>query len=360
MRVVGGHSNSDDDEVNPTAGKLRRVVCMTGGEKEGSRIGIGVPECSSPARVALCRLLAIVRKCRGGKGVALEERESKHSRGRREKFDPTAEEVRRDSPERLPENRPIIGVSEIISQGIHHSGCQRQEMTFNLAAGLGLLSLIAASKTELDKTMELRREMEVFLRGIKEEHQSNGTTPKPSDGVSNARAYSFDDHAPSLNQPESGISLVCDKHCNMHQKEASVEGMNHLEEELAAELERLQVDVETGELSENHEEVNTEVPASTETTTRSISVSSGEVVDPQDQEEFCGGNTEYCGVPPLELERRLHEVLEARQEERIKELEVHLECMKRKLQEKEVEVTWWKDTAKLISKQVHDPSRLLR
>lgn len=84
-------------------------------------------------------------------------------------------------------------------------------------------------------------------------------------------------------------------------------------------------------------------------------MSSGEVIDPQYVE-----NSEFCGVPPLEVERRLHELLEGRQEERIKELEAHLESMQRKLQEKEVEVAWWKDTAKLISKQVPESARTLR
>ncbi|KAF9612544.1 hypothetical protein IFM89_001411 [Coptis chinensis] len=58
---------------------------------------------------------------------------------------------------------------------------------------------------------------------------------------------------------------------------------------------------------------------------------------------------EYGGVSPKELERRLHELLEERQRKRIRELECALEHTKKKLLEKEMEVTWWKDTARLIS-----------
>ncbi|KAJ8450442.1 hypothetical protein Cgig2_002127 [Carnegiea gigantea] len=360
----GDHQNSSDDEGSFPARKLQLGSSMTGGV-EGSRMCIqrGV-ECSSPVRLVVYRLLTVVRKCRGRKRAAVEERESKQSRGRsrmREKVDVVGgvDDHRLESP---------VGVSENRSRN-RASGCQRQEMTFNLAAGLGLLSLIAASKTELDKAMELRREMEVFLMSIREGHRSNASSTKPSDprvayavsttfdGLSNVSPYSLEDHAPSLSQPESGISLVYDKHCEMDEGEVPVEGLNHLEEELAAELEHLRVDEEKGESSENHEAAQKFILQiyPTYTAAQSITVSSGEVIDPQD-----AGIPEYYGVPPLELERRLHELLEARQEERIKELENHLECMKKRFQEKEVEVTWWKDTARLISKQVTEPSRLLR
>ena len=63
------------------------------------------------------------------------------------------------------------------------------------------------------------------------------------------------------------------------------------------------------------------------------------------------------GVPPTELEIRLHELLEARQQERVEELEAALECTIHKLHEKEIEVSWWKDTARLISQHVPGPSR---
>uniref|UniRef100_R7WB21 Protein POLAR LOCALIZATION DURING ASYMMETRIC DIVISION AND REDISTRIBUTION n=1 Tax=Aegilops tauschii TaxID=37682 RepID=R7WB21_AEGTA len=53
------------------------------------------------------------------------------------------------------------------------------------------------------------------------------------------------------------------------------------------------------------------------------------------------------GVPALELERRLQELLHRRSRERIEELEASLRHAERKVMEKEMEARLWKDTAKL-------------
>lgn len=96
---------------------------------------------------------------------------------------------------------------------------------------------------------------------------------------------------------------------------------------------------------------NWQVTVDNTTPGQSLDANFGEVVDHPE------ATVEHFGVPPEELERRLHEVLALRQEERIKELEAALECANRKLSEKEKEVYWWKDTAKLISEHVPSTSR---
>ncbi|VAI56031.1 unnamed protein product [Triticum turgidum subsp. durum] len=53
------------------------------------------------------------------------------------------------------------------------------------------------------------------------------------------------------------------------------------------------------------------------------------------------------GVPAVELERRLQELLHRRSRERIEELEASLRRAERKVMEKEMEARLWKDTAKL-------------
>lgn len=55
-------------------------------------------------------------------------------------------------------------------------------------------------------------------------------------------------------------------------------------------------------------------------------LSFGEVIEPQNS-----GTEVHFGVPPIELESRLPELLEAIQQELIKELEAALECAMHKL-----------------------------
>lgn len=73
---------------------------------------------------------------------------------------------------------------------------------------------------------------------------------------------------------------------------------------------------------------------------------SGEVVEDDDDEDDGDDNACYNGVSSIELERRLHEVLHERNRDRIEELEAALRCAEKKLVEKEMEVSLWKDTAK--------------
>ncbi|XP_018444599.1 protein POLAR-like 1 [Raphanus sativus] len=67
---------------------------------------------------------------------------------------------------------------------------------------------------------------------------------------------------------------------------------------------------------------------------------------------------EQQGVCPYELERRLHELMETRQEEKINELECALEDAKKRLHVKEAEASWWKDTACIVSEHIPQPSKI--
>lgn len=77
-----------------------------------------------------------------------------------------------------------------------------------------------------------------------------------------------------------------------------------------------------------------------------------------DQEEQGDDNDDYNsfngGVCPRELERRLNEVVQSRQKERIEQLEYALEFAKSKLHEKEKEICWWQDTARLVTQHRDD------
>lgn len=58
-------------------------------------------------------------------------------------------------------------------------------------------------------------------------------------------------------------------------------------------------------------------------------------------------NNEFYCVSPRDLERKLHEVLEARQQERINELESALDYAMQQVLEKERELSCWKGSQHL-------------
>lgn len=76
-----------------------------------------------------------------------------------------------------------------------------------------------------------------------------------------------------------------------------------------------------------------------------------------DAHEFSGD--EFHGVSPIDLERRLHEVLEARQQERIEELEAGLEYAMQQLEERERDLSLWRDTACVVARYLPSISSIL-
>ena len=68
----------------------------------------------------------------------------------------------------------------------------------------------------------------------------------------------------------------------------------------------------------------------------------------------------HGGVSARALERRLHELLQKRQQDRIVELESALDAAQRRLHEKEREVVWWRDAAKLVSHRRDESRRFVR
>ncbi|GLT76107.1 hypothetical protein SLA2020_477880 [Shorea laevis] len=241
----------------------------------------------------------------------------------------------------------------------------RRDTSLNLGIGGSLLYLMAASKLEMNKMIELRIQMETVLQNVKEELQRKDAfcnIPPPPPETNEMFKYSaVPESAEGNNQLSSQIpppsNTVLSDHClesDMAKSEDCFEGMNQLEAELEMELERLQLCLDAekglGNPPQGSMMVNEE-----NTSLRTNSFSFSEVIDPaNDIPEDCF--EEQCGIPPFELERKLHELLEARQQEQIRELEAALECAKQKLREKEAEISWLKDTAHRLSQHVSESS----
>ncbi|XP_059460723.1 protein POLAR LOCALIZATION DURING ASYMMETRIC DIVISION AND REDISTRIBUTION-like [Corylus avellana] len=305
-------------------------------------------QCSSPRRI-VARWLAALRRAKERRNVVVRARRSMNSLN-------------------AGDSSPSASESE-------ESGQCRKDTSFNLGVGCSLLYLIAASKTELTKMVELRTEMEMLLQNVKDDLQRKDALHKSFESI-DTLAYSTTDVQEGSNfnswlslqsqttsyvLPDSGTITVHDQplkdeyvpDSSTLQQDEYVEGMDELEAELEAELERLQTRLDRDNSLKHPLQERIKVTVDDTDSVRSRSSSFGEVIDLQN------ASTEvHCGVPPTELQRRLHELLEAKQQERIKELEAALECAMHKLREKEIEASWWKDTARLISQHVPGPSRL--
>ncbi|XAR57686.1 hypothetical protein NMG60_11025928 [Bertholletia excelsa] len=115
--------------------------------------------------------------------------------------------------------------------------------------------------------------------------------------------------------------------CKGTRQEKCMKSIEQLEAELEAELENLQLHLDRGYISEYPKQ---QILEDTASGTSMDHCRYGEVVDPPVKVI-----TKEFGVSSTELERKLHELIESRQQQRIEELEAALESANQKLREKE-------------------------
>ncbi|XP_062098699.1 protein POLAR-like 1 [Humulus lupulus] len=347
-------NNDDDDDDECERYKPLLSFLMNGdGNLRRHRSSDKYNHCSSPRRI-IARCLSALRPAR--------ERKLLFGTGKR------GERVSELGAECVPAmssmNVQNGGELPVSAPESEDSGRCRRDASFNLGIACGLLYLIGESKNEMTKMVEVRKQMEMLLHDIRDELQKNNSNGKLTDNF----AYSANNFRESSNfntqlsphanftgttsyvVPESETILKCDDSTKHIMHEQRLGEMDELEAELAAEFERLQLSLDTEQAQHQCSKHVMDTASSV-----SQSPSYGEVIDPQG---LCTEELE-SGVRPIELERKLYELLEMRQEERIKELEEALECANHKLNEKELEVSWWKDTARLISQHVPERGRII-
>ncbi|PIN04852.1 hypothetical protein CDL12_22616 [Handroanthus impetiginosus] len=230
-----------------------------------------------------------------------------------------------------------------------------KEASFNLGVGFGLICLIAARRNEL-RMVELQTKIEKLLQNLQTELQNREKKPvsKPSkssisssfsnNGVHEtpyAEEHDSVEYSSShdVRGPEFGISS------NRYRREKSLR-MDQLEAELEAEFDRLNVQMDEDFCLNSSEQQCSEINVEESAPEWSQETGLEEVIEQQQDFSY---DEYYYGVPPRELERKLHELLEQRQQERINELESALEYTIEKLEEKGREISWWTNTARLIS-----------
>ncbi|KAM0943437.1 putative protein POLAR [Dioscorea sansibarensis] len=253
-----------------------------------------------------------------------------------------------------------LEVKEVVEQcgkeTFDSSGHESKDVSsLNLGMGVGLIFLLVRSTTEFNKMTELRKEMEMLLRDVKCEIRKKDTMSTRADSTSISFSVS-DSSRNKITSENYGSSLHAIRtHCPTEFKGSRSKceiiseskhclKMDEMEAELEAEFQRLHLDLEGNNSSVLPQHLETPLADGGSSPTESLS----EIFDGDDDINN-DGSSEQFGVSPRELERKLHELLEAQQQGRIAELESALELAERRLQEKEMEICWWKDTAKLAS-----------
>ncbi|WZZ30423.1 hypothetical protein YC2023_013824 [Brassica napus] len=263
-----------------------------------------------------------------------------------------------------------VGQSTDSSPSTIDSELKGREFLFNIGVSCYLLHLIATGREEVHKILDLRNDLEKLLEcqndEMKRKHQE---FIKIRDNIEKLLEFHNDELRRKQEQCETSSEVVdgpesSSDHYHFPQfldtslieREGSLkhyvykEGdedfggeMDQLEAELEAEFELLQIG-QDHEGNYSKQLVSEKGEDSEEMRFRYMSL--GPVLEEQQ------------GVCPYELERRLHELMEIRQEEEINELQSALEDAKKRLHVKEAEASWWKDTAYIVSEHIPKPSRI--
>lgn len=208
---------------------------------------------------------------------------------------------------------------------------ERNVSSFYFGMGVGLALLLLQNATGIREMVDLKTQMETLLRDIKQEVQRRDDTGGFSiseDNISLAASHCGETTSKANLPKPGGVECIGELNYEANDENSIGLTMNEMETELEAELERLQCNLDGNSLSLlqcGGDEVDCENTYSS---------------DNYNEEEIALRNEiqERNGVCAHELERKLHELLETRQEERILELESALLDSQKKFYEMEMEL----------------------
>lgn len=234
------------------------------------------------------------------------------------------------------------------------------ERLFNFGLGFGVVFMVTSSKKEIEKLRELQEQTERLVKDLKQEvsrrnlsYDSSQMLQSREDLLSEYRyakreiedtkdkkVFASQNLSGSLESGISGNECNSSAHSIITTESTPEQsGMAQLEAELEAELERMELDLTTERSCERGIFSGSEMQDNMVYNDLNVSGISGKKSS-HDQEDV--DRTNYS-VSPIELERRLHEVLQKKQEDHIAELEADLKITEDELLDKEKELSWWKE-----------------
>eukprot|EP01018_Ginkgo_biloba_P013818 Gb_02598 [translate_table: standard] len=216
---------------------------------------------------------------------------------------------------------------------------------FSFGVGIGIMSTIISSRREVEKLNELLRQTQELVQDLEDElEMRDSLTVKDLTAEEHLCVETWQDpNGEGHGQRDASSDGLLEEGCEIGEKTSIVdsgerlERMTRVEAELEAELERLELNLNTSKhqrkfsgLSEIDPDCIADVvhgELREDDLTRNVE--SEEDNSASTQEEVY---TENYAVSPRDLARRLHEVLETRLQDRIIELEAELESCQSKLQ----------------------------
>uniref|UniRef100_A0A0D9WMM8 Protein POLAR LOCALIZATION DURING ASYMMETRIC DIVISION AND REDISTRIBUTION n=1 Tax=Leersia perrieri TaxID=77586 RepID=A0A0D9WMM8_9ORYZ len=260
------------------------------------------------------------------------------------------------------------------SLGTNSDGKKKPEeeiMSLNLGLGASLVLLLSKGAVELNKMVELRAQMEALVSEIRNEKKNSSSVAIAAAAADSSSSRESDGRSTTAVKDPIARPAVSDDSIS------NCSAVTHrMEAELQAELSRLHC---AGEKLPPLPQLKTTTMAKSnvsDSPPRSCVVDDDDVEEGDNGEEddveeeyddeeeggYGGGERSppHGGVSARALERRLYEVLQKRQQERIVELEAALDATQRRLHDKEREVVWWRDAAKLVTHRRDDSRRFAR
>lgn len=238
-------------------------------------------------------------------------------------------------------------------------GSSHGVLLFCLGISVGIASSFWKNRKEVDKLNELLRQSENLVLDLHEElEMKDSLTVKE---LATEDCESLDKHNDSSNNgalqapsPKGKLdksSTNYNEDCESQKTEE--ESMSKIEAELEAELERLELSMNSSKLEGKLAELDELDPdfvtdlAKGELRTELFNRQAGG--QPYADQDGSGTSTPHpvdYAVSPRELSLRLHEVLQSQLEERVKELEMALQNSERKVRYMEVELaSSWRDSS---------------
>lgn len=225
----------------------------------------------------------------------------------------------------------------------HSQGSQDAKIFFCLGISIGILSSFIANRREVDKLKELLKQTENLVQDLQEElEMKDSLTVEELANENNdslaACDNSFNGNMPKhfcLEQSKDNLAKHGGKKSYDKNAEESIESMSKIEAELEAELERMGLNMNSSSLERrlsDFVELDPDFEADFAQGELKANMINRDKRD--SNQDASGSSTHHSGnyaVSPRELSMRLHEVIQSRLEERVKELETALENSQRKV-----------------------------